>query len=112
MKLESRPLRAALLLLVLPVALAAASRVHRGHGVVLELREGGKALLIRHDAIAGFMPAMTMTFAVSDPKLVKGLTPGQGVEFTLTKRGYRWPITALRRDPPGPRPAPTAPPHD
>jgi Cu/Ag efflux protein CusF len=110
MKLELGGFRRALLLLLLPGALAAAARVHQGHGVLLELREGGKVLLIRHQAIPGFMPAMTMTFAVADPKLAKGLKPGQEVGFTLTKHGNFWPITALRPD--APRPMPTAPPHD
>ena len=110
MKPETPAWRRALCCLLLPFALAAAKPPsHRGHGVLLELREHGQVLLIRHQAIPGFMPAMTMTFELSDPKLARGLKPGQAVEFTLTKHGNFWPITALRPAP-GPTAQPTAPP--
>jgi Cu/Ag efflux protein CusF len=100
-----------LLALGLPLGLAAAGpATHRGHGVLLEVREQGKVLLIRHEAIRGFMPAMTMTFALDDPARLKGIQAGQAVDFTLTQRGNFWPITALRRSKaqPAPSPAPTA----
>ena len=97
MRTDAPPLRRLLFaLLLLSQALAAAARSHQGHGVLLELRDGGKVLLIRHQAIPGFMPAMTMTFELSDPSMAKGLKAGQAVDFTLTKRGNFWPITALR----------------
>jgi protein SCO1/2 len=109
MRNEPAPFRRILLALLLLPGLAAEARSHQGHGVLLELREGGKVLLIRHQAIPGFMPAMTMTFELSDPKLAKGLKAGEAVDFTLTKRGHFWPITALRAAAPGPQPQPTAP---
>ncbi|MBL9128870.1 MAG: copper-binding protein, partial [Verrucomicrobiales bacterium] len=39
-------------------------------GVVRELRDGGSNVLIRHEAIPGFMAAMSMPFAVRDPREV------------------------------------------
>jgi len=99
------------LALALPLGLwAAGPATHRGRGVLLEVREQGKVLLIRHEAIRGFMPAMTMTFALDDPSQLKGIRTGQAVDFTLTKRGNFWPITALRSaaSKPGPAPKPGA----
>lgn len=50
-------------------------------GTVTEVRDG--ELVIAHDAIEGFMPAMTMPFALEDPALKKGVDPGDAVSATL-----------------------------
>jgi|GEM_PF-6058880 hypothetical protein len=97
MRNDATPLKRLLFLalLFLPLALKAGALTHRGHGLLLELREGGKVVVIKHKAIRGFMPAMTMKFELADPALAKGLKLGQAVDFTLTKQGNFWPITAL-----------------
>jgi protein SCO1 len=38
---------------------------------------------IKHEEIKGFMPAMTMPYRVSDPKLLAGIVPGDLVTATL-----------------------------
>ncbi len=51
-------------------------------GEVLELR-GDDVVVIVHDAIPGFMDAMTMPFLVDDPLLLLGVDVGEGVRGTL-----------------------------
>jgi protein SCO1/2 len=52
-------------------------------GVVRELRPDGSNVVIRHEAIPGFMMAMTMPFTARDPREVAGLNPGDKVTFRL-----------------------------
>jgi len=52
-------------------------------GVVRELRDGGSNVLIRHDAIPGYMMAMTMPFTVRDPREMARVQPGDQVTFRL-----------------------------
>ena len=52
---------------------------------------------IDHEAIPGFMPAMTMPYEVADAGLLSGIAPGDRVRGTLRvdTRGYV--ITALAK---------------
>jgi Cu/Ag efflux protein CusF len=77
---------------------AAPATVHQGQGVLKKITEGGKVLVIKHKAIPGYMPAMTMSFELADPALAKDLVVGDRISFTLTKKGNFWPITALHKD--------------
>lgn len=52
-------------------------------GVVKELRADGSNIVIRHEAIPGFMMAMTMPFTARDPREVDGLKAGDQVTFRL-----------------------------
>jgi protein SCO1 len=52
-------------------------------GVVRELRADGSNVVIRHEAIPGFMMAMTMPFTARDPREVAILQPGDQVTFRL-----------------------------
>lgn len=64
----------------------AAAKEPRSYAVVGELRsvsEGGKKALIKHEAIPGYMMAMTMEFNVKNPDELKGLTPGDKLRFRL-----------------------------
>ena len=63
----------------------ATSGVFSGHGVVTAVQSGTGALTIRHDDIAGFMPAMEMMYKVKSPGLAKGLHPGD----TITSKSMR-----------------------
>jgi protein SCO1 len=45
-------------------------------GVIKELEADGKTAVIRHEAIPGYMQAMTMPFEVRDTNLLRGLKPG------------------------------------
>jgi protein SCO1/2 len=65
------------------------------HGVVRSVRAEQRQVTIEHGAIAGLMPAMTMSFDVADPALLAGLVPGQFVEFRIARTGERFEIVAL-----------------
>lgn len=52
-------------------------------GLVRSVDRPAASLEIRHDAIPGFMPAMTMPFRVKDPAELDAVRPGDEVEATL-----------------------------
>src|SRR5688572_3614641 len=51
-------------------------------GQVLAVRSPTE-LLIKHEDIDGFMPAMTMPYQARDPQLTQGRAPGDLIEATL-----------------------------
>jgi protein SCO1 len=52
-------------------------------GQVLAVRSSDREIVIKHEDIEGFMPAMTMPYRVRDGKLLDGLEPGDLVTATL-----------------------------
>lgn len=52
-------------------------------GVVRELKPDGRAIVIRHEEIPGYMEAMTMPFRVRATNELAGLKPGDEVSFRL-----------------------------
>ena len=44
-------------------------------------REG--RLIVNHEAIAGFMAAMEMSYPVASPSMLSGVNPGDRIEFTI-----------------------------
>lgn len=52
-------------------------------GVVKELKPDGKTVVIQHEAIPHYMPAMTMPFEVHDTNELRGLQPGEAISFQL-----------------------------
>lgn len=72
---------------------------YEGTGTVAELLENH--VRIDHDAIPGFMDAMTMSFEVADPALLAGVEPGMDVTFRITIEGRSAVIDRIR---PGDRP--------
>lgn len=77
-------------------------------GVVRELRPEHREVVIRHEAIPGYMAAMTMPFTVRDPAELTGVEPGDTVQFRLTvttEEGWIDQVRVLRRaEPEDPRP--------
>lgn len=53
------------------------------NGVVRSLENQGQTVVIEHDDIPDFMPAMIMPFTVRDAALLRGLQPGEAVRFEL-----------------------------
>ena len=53
------------------------------HGVVRELQPAEKSVVIQHEEIPGYMPAMTMPFQLKNPKEMTGLSPGDNVSFQM-----------------------------
>jgi Cu/Ag efflux protein CusF len=76
---------------------ARAAKLYHGRGVVVEIKDSGRVLVIRHDAIPGLMEAMTMPFELADAGLAKGVQVGDSIRFTLRHKGNFWPIIALKK---------------
>jgi protein SCO1/2 len=76
-------------LLIAGLLLAAACRsapsspTYQVTGQVLAVRPETNELLVKHDDIPGFMPAMTMPYSVEDPALLKDRAPGDLITATL-----------------------------
>jgi protein SCO1 len=60
-----------------------AVRVFSARGVVEELQPENQTIVIRHEAIAGYMDAMTMPFKVRDTNALTGLQRGSRINFEL-----------------------------
>src|SRR6266436_6781782 len=52
-------------------------------GIVKELRTNDHTIVIAHEAIADYMPAMTMPFNVKDGAQMAGVSPGDTISFRL-----------------------------
>lgn len=52
-------------------------------GVVQEVKPAESQVVIKHEAIPNYMPAMTMPFDVKDTNEFAGLVPGDEVTFTM-----------------------------
>ena len=73
------------------------AETHSSSGVIKEIRNNGKILVIDHREFPGFMEAMTMGFEVSDLKLSEGLKVGDTVDFTIQQGKEAWPIVAMKK---------------
>jgi protein SCO1 len=60
-----------------------APREYRLTGQVLSVGPAGDELLVRHDDVKGFMPAMTMPFRLKDKGLARDRRPGDLIRATL-----------------------------
>ncbi len=77
-----------LVLVVAGTARAEEERLFHGAGVVTGVDAAAASLTIRHQPIAGLMPAMEMRFAVDPPSLVGKVKKGDAVEFDVTGGTY------------------------
>ena len=64
-------------------ASADGSKVYPATGYVREIKAGERTVVIEHDAITNYMPAMTMPFHVKDAGQMAGLKSGDAVSFQL-----------------------------
>src|ERR1700722_6560883 len=60
-----------------------AARTFAARGVILEIKPDHAQVVIRHEAVAGYMDAMTMPFPVKDPAALANLQRGDKVDFQL-----------------------------
>jgi Cu(I)/Ag(I) efflux system membrane fusion protein len=68
-------------------AAAPGAQIHRAKGSVEAVERKGGMVKINHEAIPSLKwPAMTMEFQVEDRALLKGVEPGQAVEFDLVQK--------------------------
>lgn len=62
---------------------AVSSKTYTMQGQVLSVAPERKEVVVKHEAIAGFMEAMTMPYYVRDGALLNGLKPGDLITSTL-----------------------------
>jgi protein SCO1 len=62
---------------------APAPKTYELKGQILGVKPEDKELLVKHEDIKGFMPAMTMPYKVKDEALLKGKQPGDLITATL-----------------------------
>ena len=87
-------------------AIAAASIAHAqtgpgatlpSQGEVRKVDKGQGKVTLRHGPLTNLdMPAMTMVFTASDPKLLDGLKEGDKVRFAAEKTNGTIAVTAIR----------------
>ena len=66
-------------------------------GIVRGVFPQKKLLFLTHEDVPGLMPSMTMGFRMEDPKVARGLVPGDRVQFTVQKTGKDYVVIALQR---------------
>src|ERR1700730_5288115 len=64
-------------------ALGRSETIYELKGEVLGLDPKASSVKIRHEAIANFMPAMTMSFSLKDPSEIANLKVGDTVQGSL-----------------------------
>lgn len=69
-----------------------------GRGVVKDILPKERQVIIAHEAIPGFMDAMTMGFEVKEERLLEGIARGSEVTFTVEKTQDSLYLTALARE--------------
>jgi protein SCO1 len=80
-------------------------------GKIVSVEPSAKGIVVAHDDIAGYMPAMTMPFPLKDERLLDVLRPGDEIAATLvTARLTHWleDVVVTRRAAPGSAPPPPA----
>jgi protein SCO1/2 len=80
-----------------PTATNSNQEIHPAKGVVIEVMPAEKQVRIKHDAIPGYMAAMTMPFDVKDTNELAGLQPGDPVSFrVIVANNFGW-IDQIRK---------------
>jgi Cu(I)/Ag(I) efflux system protein CusF len=65
-----------------------AAQVHQGQGTVTRVDEKSNRIALAHGPIPSLKwSAMTMDFQVKDAAVLKGIAPGQKVEFDIVQTG-------------------------
>ena len=84
-RVRSRPIEGLLLVVLLSVSCSRTAHAERQfelRGQILSVRSATE-LLIQHDDIKGFMPAMTMPYKLRDSTVARDLKPGDLIRATL-----------------------------
>jgi protein SCO1/2 len=71
--------------------------IHAATGVVTEIAPAEKKVTIKHDAIPGYMGAMTMGFNVKDTNELAGLARGDAISFRIVIKGDEGWIDRIRK---------------
>ena len=62
----------------------ATARHYEVRGIIRSVAPGRRSVDVQHEDIRGFMPSMTMPFAVRDSKQISGMRIGDAISFRLT----------------------------
>jgi protein SCO1/2 len=81
------------------------ARTYELTGQVLAVRPETREILVKHEDIPGFMPAMTMPYAVKDVALIRERVPGDLITATLTVEPTLAHLSAITRTGSAPLPA-------
>ena len=73
------------------------ARTYQLTGQILVVKPETNEVLVKHDDIPGFMPAMTMPYIVNDPGLIKGRTAGDLITATLVVGRERAHLSAITK---------------
>ncbi len=101
----TRTLYSAVLWLVLPLAAWPAGRMEAAEhqetekqvtGLVVSVDPAHQTLVVSHDAIPGYMPAMTMPYRVRERETLDAVKPGMTIQFTLIVTDHESFITDVR----------------
>ncbi len=79
-------------------ALAGVERTWQARGVVRAVLPELNVVVLTHEALPGYMGAMTMGFRVHEPRLYEGLDIGDAVRFTVKGVPPNVEITAIVKD--------------
>ena len=76
------------------------------HGIVRDVKNGGADVMVEHDAVPGFMGAMTMLFPARGPaQVLSALRAGDTIDATLVVEESRYWIEGILRKPGPAQPA-------
>ena len=81
--INCRLLIAGLLAVLVACCASRTSRTYQLTGQILVVKPETNEVLVKHEDIPGFMPAMTMPYAVNDPALLKDRAAGDLITATL-----------------------------
>jgi len=64
----------------------ATDQLAEGSGKVIEVDRAAGKLVIDHQAIPGYMGAMTMPYAVTSPDMLEHIVPGMAIKFLIDRK--------------------------
>ena len=73
------------------------ARAYQLTGQILVVKPETNEVLVKHEDIPGFMPAMTMPYAVNDPALIKDRVAGDLITATLVVGAERAYLSAITK---------------
>jgi len=92
---------AIVVLLAAPLVMSCAKRPddrrYPLHGQVVTVEPSRKLVMVKHDDIKGFMPAMTMPYEVQSANALDGLSPGDLIDATLVVFSNGAHLTDIRK---------------
>jgi protein SCO1/2 len=84
-------------LIVVACGRAPEERTYQLTGQILVVKPETNEVLVKHDDIPGFMPAMTMPYTVNDPAIIKDRAAGDLITATLVVGAERAHLSAITK---------------